>query len=122
MAGEAKAAVLRKERRVVVDGVMVSEGDGLLKIGDVAGIPCGHGEQAFGAEGNAGGIAGCFKEAEDFSIEGDDANAVLRADPELALRGQGEAVEAFFALLTGELGLGVSGVWEEFFFLARRRF
>jgi len=33
-----------------------------------------------------------------------------------------EAVEAFFALLTGELGLGVSGVWEEFFFLARRRF
>ena len=96
MAGAEKAAVLRKERRGVADGVMVSEGGALLNCGDVAGIPCGHGEAAFGAEGDAGGLAEGFQEAERFAIQGDDADAVLRADPEQALRGQSEAVEAFF--------------------------
>lgn len=96
MAGAAKAAVLRKERRWVADGFMESDGVGLLKFGDVAGVPCGHGEAAFGAEGDAGGLAGGFQEAERFAIQGGDADAVFRADTELALRGHGEAVEAFF--------------------------
>ena len=51
-----------------IHGVMDSEGDGLLKFGDVAGILHGHGEAAFGAEGDACGLAGGFQEAERFAI------------------------------------------------------